>query len=31
VKGIFLKGSSGTGVRTLINLGLSLAERPLSG
>jgi leucyl aminopeptidase len=31
VKGIFLKGSSGTGVRTLINLGLSLAEKPLSG
>jgi leucyl aminopeptidase len=31
VKGIFLKGASGTGVRTLINLGLSLAERPLSG
>ena len=30
VKGIFLKGSSGTGVRTLINLGLSLAEEPLS-
>jgi leucyl aminopeptidase len=30
VKGIFLKGSSGTGVRTLINLGLSLAERPLA-
>ena len=30
VKGIFLKGSSGTGVRTLINLGLSLAETPLS-
>jgi leucyl aminopeptidase len=26
VKGIFLKGSSGTGVRTLINVGLSLAE-----
>ena len=26
VKGIFLKGSSGTVVRTLINLGLSLAE-----
>jgi len=31
VKGIFLKGSSGTGVRTLINLALSLAERPFSG
>ena len=30
VKGIMVKGSSGTGVRTLINLGLSLAERPLS-
>ncbi len=30
VKGIFLKGSSGTVVRTLINLGLSLAEKPLS-
>lgn len=31
LKGIFLKGSSGTGVRTLINLALNLAERPLSG
>jgi leucyl aminopeptidase len=30
VKGIFVKGASGTGVRTLIALGLSLAERPLS-
>ncbi len=30
VKGIFIKGASGTGVRTLIALGLSLAERPLS-
>jgi leucyl aminopeptidase len=29
VKGIFLKGSSGTVVRTLINLGLNLAEKPL--
>lgn len=31
VKGMFIKGSSGTGVRTLINLGLGLAEEPLSG
>ncbi len=31
VKGIFIKGASGTGVRTLIALALSLAERPLSG
>jgi leucyl aminopeptidase len=31
VKGIFMKGASGTGVRTLIALGLSLAERPLCG
>ncbi|MGA2286166.1 MAG: leucyl aminopeptidase [Dehalococcoidia bacterium] len=29
VKGIFIKGASGTGVRTLIALGLGLAERPL--
>jgi len=28
VKGIFIKGCSGTGVRTLINLGLGLAENP---
>jgi leucyl aminopeptidase len=30
VEGIFVKGASGTGTRTLINLGLSLAEQPLS-
>ena len=30
VKGMFIKGASGTGVRTLINLGLSLAEEPVS-
>ncbi|MGA2284952.1 MAG: leucyl aminopeptidase [Dehalococcoidia bacterium] len=31
VKGIFLKGASGTSVRTLIALALSLAEQPISG
>jgi leucyl aminopeptidase len=31
VKGMFIKGSSGTVVRTLINLGLSLAEEPMAG